>query len=132
MAVLAAITLSSCKDKESVNTSPKPSVEQNEFLMNTTLTSSVEGVDVLAFDFEANQFNITGNKYVVIDEFGFVKSEITLSAAPELNAVLDLTFAKEGDDSVTYSNMKVVLVQDGYVYLWRNEGKVGFMLPELR
>ncbi len=132
MAVLAAITLSSCKDKEPVNTSPKPSVEQNEFLMNTTLTSSVGGVDVVAFDFNANQFNITENTYAVIDEFGFVKSEITLSAAPKLNAVLDLTFAKEGADSVTYSNMKVILVQDGYVYLWRNEGKVGFMLPVLR
>ncbi len=132
MAVLAALTLSSCKDNESVNTSPKPSVEQNEFLMNTTLTSSVGGVDIVAFDFEANQFNIIGNEYAVIDQFGFVKSKITLSGAPELNEVLDLTFAKEGAESITYSNMKVILVQDGYVYLWRNEGKVGFMLPALR
>lgn len=119
------------------NVTPPPSPEQVAFTDNTTITSTVDGKDIMNFSIKDNQFNVSDNVYKLIDNFGFIYSSYTLSAEPAINEKISLTHSTytigdiEPSNETIYEDMKVVDIKNGFTYLWNEEKQTGFILPEV-
>ncbi len=135
---IAALSFS-CENPKTPDTptpTDTPSQEQINFTANTKMVSiTTSGTALYTLDFNVHQINVIGQVYNIIDDKGVISRRLELSSAPTLDAVVDVTYSTVDSQGVatptTYSDLKVVKIEGGFVYLWSEATKTGVALPVL-
>ena len=109
---------------------PKDSAEFSTFIQQQNISAVNNGSKLIELELGEDQIymNLQSNTYTIVDKDGIEACIISLDIAPTLDETVNATICVNGKEC-KFANLKVVVENKHFVYLWNEEAKQGLILP---